>query len=106
MSPRPDRADSNATNNLTRAARRSRARRDLGRREGERSFAQNLAMIGALGWLIVTPMLIGLYIGRSLDSLRGGGIFWTGALLVAGLSLGCWLAWKRMTKEARWPPKS
>ena len=48
-------------------------------------------MIGALGWTIVTPTLIGIFAGRWLDRAFGSGIFWTLGLLVAGLALGCWL---------------
>lgn len=68
-------------------------------REGERTIGQNLAMIGALGWTIVTPTLIGIFAGRWLDRTFAMGIFWTLGLLVLGLALGCWLAWKRMQSE-------
>jgi ATP synthase protein I len=84
------------SNHLVEAVRRRGARHALWRADGERSFAQNLAMIGALGWLIVTPTLMGLFLGRWLDHVGQSGIFWTGALLVVGLALGCWLAWRRM----------
>jgi ATP synthase protein I len=86
-------------NGLAEAARRNLRLRDLGRAHEARSFARNLMQIGALGWLIVTPLLAGVFIGRALDRWSGGGIFWTGALIVLGLALGCWLAWKRMMEE-------
>ncbi len=86
-------------NGLAEAARRNRRRRDLGCAHEARSFARNLMQIGALGWLIVTPLLAGIFIGRALDRLSGGGIFWTGALIAVGLALGCWLAWQRMMEE-------
>ena len=57
---------------------------------------QNLALIGSLGWLVVVPTLLGIYVGRRLDGAQGTGLLWTGALLLAGLTLGCWLAWKRV----------
>jgi ATP synthase protein I len=84
---------------LDKAVRTREARRARWRREGERSLGQNLAMIGALGWLIVTPTLVGIFSGRWLDRQFGSGIFWTLGLLVAGLALGCNLAWKRMHRE-------
>jgi ATP synthase protein I len=76
-----------------------RGRRERWQREGERSIGQNLAMIGVLGWTIVTPTLIGIFVGRGLDRTFGSGIFWTLGLLVAGLALGCSLVWKRIHRE-------
>ena len=76
------------------AVRKRREREEQARHE--RSFAQNLAMIGALGWLIVTPTLVGLFAGRWLDRVLGSGITFSSALLFAGVALGGWLAWKRM----------
>jgi ATP synthase protein I len=84
---------------LDEAVRLRQQRQQRGRREGERSIGQNLAMIGALGWTIVTPTLIGIFAGRWLDRAFGSGIFWTLGLLVAGLTLGCWLGWNRMHRQ-------
>jgi len=84
---------------LDRAVKTRQERRARWQREGERSISQNLAMIGALGWTIVTPTLIGIFAGRWLDDKLGSGIFWTLGLLVLGLALGCALAWKRIYRE-------
>ncbi len=84
---------------LDAAVKTRRERRARWQREGERSIGQNLAMIGALGWTIVTPTLIGIFTGRWLDRHFGTGIFWTLGLLVAGLAVGCVFAWKRMQNE-------
>ncbi len=84
---------------LGEAVKRRRERRARWEREGERSIGQNLAMIGSLGWTIVTPMLAGIFLGRWLDHVFTSGIFWTLSLLVAGLAFGCTLAWKRMHRE-------
>ena len=81
------------------AVRTRRERRERWQHEGERSIGQNLAMIGALGWTIVLPTLLGTFAGRWLDQHFNAGIFWTLGLLVAGLALGCTLAWKRMHSE-------
>jgi len=56
-------------------------------------------MIGTLGWSIVVPTLIGTFAGRWLDRHFGSGIFWTLGLLVAGLTVGCNLAWQRIRSE-------
>jgi ATP synthase protein I len=63
-------------------------------REGEPSVAHRLAQIGVLGWIIVTPMLIGVFLGRWLDQTFHSGVFWTAPLLLLGAVLGCWSAWK------------
>ena len=74
-------------------------RRKQWKKEGERSLWQNLSMVGALGWLIVTPTLLGVLIGRWLDGLFESGIFFSGALVFLGVTLGCYLAWQRVSKE-------
>ncbi|MGD0332018.1 MAG: AtpZ/AtpI family protein [Xanthobacteraceae bacterium] len=84
---------------LGRAVRTRQQRRERWQREGERSLGQNLAMIGALGWTIVLPTLIGIFAGRWLDRYFSSGIFWTLGLLAAGLAVGCTFAWKRMYSE-------
>src|SRR3546814_16006149 len=53
---------------LQHAVRLRHARRQRWAREGERSLAQNLALIGALGWTTVVPTLIGGFVGRWLDA--------------------------------------
>jgi ATP synthase protein I len=63
-------------------------------RQGDPSVARHLAQIGVLGWLIVVPMLTGIFAGRWLDLTFKSGIFWTAPLLMLGLALGCWSAWK------------
>lgn len=75
---------------------RARRRRQSG---GMPSLAAGLGHIGVLGWQIVTPALIGLAIGRWLDHRLASGIFWTAPLLVLGLGLGCWSAWKWMRRQ-------
>lgn len=81
---------------LEHAVKTRQERRERWRREGERSIGQNLAMIGVLGWTVVIPTLLGIFAGRWLDQTFHSGIFWTLGLLVAGMAVGCTLAWKRM----------
>lgn len=64
--------------------------------EGESSVAHRLAQIGVLGWIIVVPMLIGVFVGRWLDERFQSGLFCTAPLLMLGAALGCWSAWKWM----------
>ncbi|MGD0635849.1 MAG: AtpZ/AtpI family protein [Beijerinckiaceae bacterium] len=77
--------------------RGERHRRWLG--QGEPSVARHLAQIGVLGWLIVVPTLTGLFAGRWLDTTFKSGLFCTAPLLMLGLALGCWSAWKWMGRS-------
>jgi ATP synthase protein I len=74
-------------------------RRERWQKEGERSFWRNMSMIGSLGWLIITPTLMGVFLGRWLDERFGTGIFYTGALIVVGVTIGGYLAWQRINEE-------
>lgn len=76
--------------------RRHRERRDRWLREGNMSIGRRLAQIGVLGWIFVAPTLLGMFCGRWLDLHFHAGIFWTATLLVVGLCLGGWTAWKWM----------
>jgi ATP synthase protein I len=62
-------------------------------------MARFVGQIGVLGWIIVTPMLIGLFIGRWLDHKFGSGIFWSAPLLLVGVVIGCWSALQWMNKQ-------
>jgi ATP synthase protein I len=89
--PRPD---PNEHDPLVKNARLRGERHRLWLKEGEPSIGRRLAQIGVLGWIVVVPMLIGLFIGRYLDGVFASGLFWTAPLLMIGLALGCWSAWK------------
>ena len=84
---------------MQRAIRLSEQRHEQWKKVGERSLWQNLSMVGALGWLIVTPILLGVLIGRWLDSTFQTSVFFSGSLIFLGVVLGCYLAWQRVNKE-------
>ncbi len=58
-----------------------------------------LGMMGLVGWSIVVPTLLGAALGMWIDKHHPGTHSWTLALLMAGLSLGCFNAWHWVTKE-------
>ena len=94
MTPKPEHPE-----RLDEAVERGSARRARWQREGERSIGQNLAMIGALGWTIVTPTLIGIFAGRWLDRLRLGDLLDTRLARRGSCRSADGLAWKRMYRE-------
>jgi ATP synthase protein I len=81
---------------LDEAIERRRARREAWKREGERSLASNLALVGTLGWLLVVPTLVGTFVGRWIDRKTGMGVTFTSALMCLGMVAGCFLAWKKV----------
>jgi len=96
MTKRPDQ---NGGGEMRKAVRLREERRAHWETEGERPLWQNLSMVGALGWLIVAPTLAGMFLGRWLDRSLGTGVLFSGALIFAGVSLGFFMAWKRMNEK-------
>ena len=66
-----------------------------------RSVCLGLGFFGLIGWSIVVPTLIGAGIGRWLDAAHPGERSRTLALLIAGLTLGCFNAGHWIMKEQR-----
>ncbi|HLN07642.1 MAG TPA: AtpZ/AtpI family protein [Xanthobacteraceae bacterium] len=81
---------------LVQGVRLHKRRFERWQREGDPSVARRLAQIGVLGWIIVVPILIGVFSGRWLDQKFDSGLFWTAPLLMLGTVLGCWSAWRWM----------
>jgi ATP synthase protein I len=65
-------------------------------REGDPTLTRQLAAVGVLGWIIVVPALLGVLLGRWLDRSFSTGIVFTAALLLLGVLLGSWSAWRWM----------
>jgi len=86
----------NDTDPLVKEVERERERRSRWQREGDVSVGRRLAQIGVLGWIFVIPTLAGLFLGRWLDASLGTGIFWSAPLMIVGLVIGGWTAWKWM----------
>jgi ATP synthase protein I len=99
MTAGSDSIDDPSPDGLTEAVREQRIRRDRWRREGEPSMMRFVGQIGVLGWIIVVPILIGLFIGRAIDRWLGSGIFWSAPLLLTGVAIGCWSAWRWMQRQ-------
>jgi ATP synthase protein I len=92
-------SEPNNRNNLSKSVDLRRSREEHWRHTGERPVWRNLSLIGALGWLIVAPILLGALLGHWLDQRLGGHVFWTVSLIFAGAALGFYLAWRRIERE-------
>ncbi len=75
------------------------ARKLKARRQGTPGVWFGLGMMGLIGWSVAIPTLLGAALGLWLDKEQVGGHSWTLALLVAGLTLGCFNAWRWIAKE-------
>jgi ATP synthase protein I len=74
-------------------------RRIKARREKGKGVWFGLGMMGAIGWSIAVPTLIGVAIGIWMDKILPGRISWTLTLLFVGLVSGCINAWYFIKKE-------
>lgn len=99
MNVEPNPMGRQSPDGLAAAARRQRERRDNWKKEGEPSMMRFVGQIGVLGWIIVAPTLIGLFVGRWLDHKLGTGIFWSAPLLLIGVTIGFWSAWRWMHQQ-------
>lgn len=88
-----------AEDRVARAAKSAANREARGRAEPEPSLASRLGQIGILGWTIVVPTLLGLFIGRWLDRFFATRVFFSAPLLMIGAAAGLWSAWKWMHRQ-------
>ncbi|MCM4168075.1 hypothetical protein KCTC52924_03627 [Arenibacter antarcticus] len=73
--------------------RKLRAQRD------NKSVWSGLGLFGMIGWSIVVPTILGAALGIWLDKKYKEDFSWTLSLLVAGLMIGCLIAWNWVQKE-------
>jgi ATP synthase protein I len=71
-------------------------------RTPQRSVWMGFRFFGLIGWSVVVPTLAGAAVGNWIDrSQPGGDRNWTLTLLLAGLVLGCFNAWRWVSREHR-----
>lgn len=99
MTAKPTQSGPPQDDQMAAAARRQSRRRRLWISEGEPSVMRFVGQIGVLGWIVVAPMLLGLFLGRWLDRSFGTGIFWSAPLLMVGAVIGGFSAWKWMHRQ-------
>lgn len=73
--------------------------RKLQAQRDKKSVWSGLGLFGIVGWSIVVPTILGAALGMWLDKHYKNDFSWTLSLLVAGLMLGCGIAWNWVQKE-------
>ncbi len=58
-----------------------------------------LGMMGAVGWSVAVPSLLGAALGLWLDKKYPQSFSWTLSLLIVGITAGCIIAWYWVSKE-------
>ena len=72
----------------------------MARREtGHRSFWRSLSVIGMVGWPIALGSVGGTLAGRYLDTRLNTGIRFTLMLMMVGVLLGCFAAWRSVVQK-------
>lgn len=84
-----------------REVRAKAARKLHARRNPTPGIWSGFGMMGLIGWSVVVPTLLGAALGGWLDHRHPGSHSWTLALLVAGLVLGCFNAWRWVANEEK-----
>lgn len=97
--PTHDRPPSTPIDPVAQAAHRARQRERADRANPATPASIRLAQIGVLGWTIVTPILLGVLAGHSLDRWLHTGVTFAAALLTVGAGLGFWFAWRWMHRQ-------
>ncbi len=93
-------SDGRRTRDAAEEAARTAARRERLREEDpEPSLGRRFGQIGILGWAIVTPILLGIVLGRLADRQFGTGVFFTAPAIMIGAGLGMHAAWRWMHRQ-------
>ncbi len=77
------------------------ARKLRARNETQQTVWFGLGMFGLIGWSVAIPSLVGVAIGLWIDSRWPSRFSWALMLLIGGMALGCWNAWKWIHREGR-----
>jgi ATP synthase protein I len=75
------------------------ARKLKARRNATPGVWFGLGMMGLIGWSVAIPTLLGAALGLWLDKHYPAAHSWTLTLLVIGLIIGCFSAWKWVARE-------
>lgn len=60
-----------------------------------------IGAIGAFGWQVVLPILLGIFIGLWIDNTWHGKLSWTLVLLITGIIIGCFNSWRWIMNQLK-----
>jgi ATP synthase protein I len=89
----------NAETNFSRQVGAQAARKQKAQRGAKRSIWFGLGMSGLVGWSVTVPTLIGAALGIWVDNHYPSRFSWTLMLLLVGLIIGCFTAWRWVDSE-------
>lgn len=75
------------------------ARKLKAREEKHHTIWFGLGMFGLIGWSVAIPAVLGALVGMWIDSRWPSRYSWSLMLLIGGITLGCFNAWKWLHKE-------
>jgi ATP synthase protein I len=99
MNDEPTRTPSNTGSSFAEQVGVKAARKLKAQRHPKPGVWFGLGLMGLIGWSVTVPTLLGTALGIWLDKHHAGQHSWTLALLVAGLTIGCWNAWHWVAQE-------
>lgn len=80
---------------IARGAARKKAARD----NPGPSPLRGIGVFGMIGWAVAVPTVGGAFLGLWLDRIRPQDFSWTIALILGGVAVGGFLAWRWIDKE-------
>ena len=100
MSPEEKKEQETDVEKLMRVVSGKKKLREMRKRDTT-SFWDGVAMLGLIGWMIMIPTLIGIFVGRYLDDKYEQEFSWTITLMVLGLFFGGYNALRSMFESGR-----
>jgi ATP synthase protein I len=79
----------------------SKRQRILRARGSKNGILSSLLLMGAVGWSVTIPTLLGAAFGIWIDKQYPSRFSWAAILIIAGLLLGCVNAWRRLKGDHR-----
>ena len=90
-----------AGHELTQSIEQQARRKIKARKEKNHSVWFGLGMFGLIGWSIVIPTVAGIALGLWIDRKWPGHVPWTLTMMLVGVVLGCFNAWRWIGEENR-----